>query len=154
MAADALIVAEPGAHYARRSPLVADCSVIAALVFNETERDTARSMLSSHDIHVSNLMAHEIANVAVKKARSGFEEIASQAMDLYADFRLTRYEVEINDQWLLAGRRELSAYDAAYLWLAGVLGAPLATFDRKLEQAARRYLDGSLERISQAHPNH
>jgi len=140
MAADALIVAEPGAHYARCSPLVADCSVIAALVFNEAERDTARDILASNDIHVPNLMDHEIANVALKKARSGFEEMASQALDLYAAFRLTRYEVEINDQWLLAMRYELSAYDAAYLWLAGVLGAPLATFDRKLGQAAGRHL--------------
>jgi len=40
----------------------------------------------------------------------------------------------------LAMRYELSAYDAAYLWLAGVLGAPLATFDRKLGQAAGRHL--------------
>ena len=27
---------------------------------------------------------------------------------------------------------DLSAYDAAYLWLAAELKAPLATFDRKL----------------------
>lgn len=140
MAADSLIVAEPGTRYARRLPLVADCSVIAALVFNEPERDTARSILAGHDIHVPNLMDYEIANVAVKKARGGFEEIAGQALDLYADFRLTRYEVEVNHQWQLAMRHELSAYDAAYLWLAAALGAPLATFDRKLGQAARRHL--------------
>lgn len=135
-----LIVAEPGARYARRSPLVADCSVIAALVFNETERDTARGILAGHDVHVPNLIDYEIANVAVKKARGGFEELASQALNLYADFRLTRHEVEVSNQWQLAMRHELSAYDAAYLWLAAALGAPLATFDRKLGQAAQRYL--------------
>ena len=140
MVADTLIVAEPGARYARHSPLVADCSVIAALVFNEPERDTAGRILAGHDIHVPNLIDYEIANVAVKKARSGFGENAGQALDLYADFRLTRYEVEVSDQWHLAMRHELSAYDAAYLSLAETLGVPLATFDRKLGEAARRHL--------------
>ena len=38
----------------------------------------------------------------------------------------------------------LSAYDAAYLWLAAELKAPLATFDAKLGKAAQRHL-GQLE---------
>jgi len=69
MTAEVLIVAKPGAHCARRMPLVADCSVIAALLFNETERDAAQSILTGHDLHAPNLIDHEIANVAVKKAR-------------------------------------------------------------------------------------
>ena len=140
MAVDGLIVAEPGGAYTRRPPLVADCSVIAALVFNETEREQARSTLAGHDIHVPNLIDYEIANVAVKKARHGFEELASQALNLYADFRLTRYEVEVNEQWQVAMKHDLSAYDAAYLWLAGALGVPLATFDQKLGEAAQTSL--------------
>ncbi|MFN2334106.1 MAG: type II toxin-antitoxin system VapC family toxin [Wenzhouxiangellaceae bacterium] len=135
-----MIVAEPGAAYARRSPLVADCSVIAALVFNEAERDSARKILGGHDVHVPTLIDYEIANVAVKKARHGFEELASQALNLYADFRLTRYELEVNDQWRVAMKHDLSAYDAAYLWLAGALGVPLATFDQKLGRAAQKSL--------------
>lgn len=140
MAADEPIVAEPGARYARRSPLVADCSVIAALVFNEPERDAARGVLADHEVHVPGLVDYEIASVAVKKSRGGYPSVASRALDLFADFRLTRYEVEAGEQWELAMRYELSAYDAAYLWLAEKLGAPLATFDRKLGQAARRHL--------------
>jgi predicted nucleic acid-binding protein len=35
---------------------------------------------------------------------------------------------------------KLSAYDAAYLWLAAELKAPLATFDEKLAKAATLHL--------------
>jgi predicted nucleic acid-binding protein len=139
MAAEGLIIAEPGARYSRRAPLVADCSVIAALLFNEAERDAARDILAGHEIHVPDLIDHEIANVAVKKARHGFGEIASLALDLFVDLRLTRHAVEVKDQWALAMRHDLSAYDAAYLWLAENLSAPLATFDQKLGISARRH---------------
>jgi predicted nucleic acid-binding protein len=36
---------------------------------------------------------------------------------------------------------KLSAYDAAYLWLAVELKAPLATFDTRLGNAARSHLE-------------
>ncbi|MDP3414253.1 MAG: type II toxin-antitoxin system VapC family toxin, partial [Polaromonas sp.] len=42
----------------------------------------------------------------------------------------------------LAMRYGLSAYDAAYLWLAADLKCPLATFDDKLAAAARTHLAG------------
>ena len=44
----------------------------------------------------------------------------------------------------LALRYDLSTYDAAYLWLAAGLKAPLATLDRRLGEAAQRHLQ-SLE---------
>ena len=40
----------------------------------------------------------------------------------------------------LAMHYRLSAYDAAYLWLAAELKAPLATFDDKLAAAAKTHL--------------
>jgi predicted nucleic acid-binding protein len=48
----------------------------------------------------------------------------------------------VQAQYALAMRYRLSAYDAAYLWLAGALQAPLAT-DAKLAGAARDYLAGT-----------
>ena len=42
----------------------------------------------------------------------------------------------------LAQRYKLTAYDAAYLWLAERLEAPLATFDAALARAAREHLEG------------
>jgi len=40
----------------------------------------------------------------------------------------------------LAMQYNLSAYDAAYLWLAAELKCPLATFDDKLATAAKIHL--------------
>jgi predicted nucleic acid-binding protein len=40
----------------------------------------------------------------------------------------------------IAERYRLTAYDAAYLCVAEQLGAPLATLDGKLAEAARAYL--------------
>ena len=42
----------------------------------------------------------------------------------------------------LAERYQLSAYDAAYLWLAADLQCPLATLDAKLAEAAQAHLSG------------
>jgi len=42
---------------------------------------------------------------------------------------------------VLANRWSLGACDAAHLWLAAELKAPLATFDQRLAQAARQHLD-------------
>ena len=50
------------------------------------------------------------------------------------------HRVDIAAQVALAQRYGLSAYDAAYLWLAAELKAPLATYDQKLGAAARLHL--------------
>jgi len=53
---------------------------------------------------------------------------------------MDRREVQLVVTQALAERYALSGYDAAYLWLAAALKAPLATFDRRLGEAARRHL--------------
>ena len=50
-------------------------------------------------------------------------------------------ETDQHEQFELALRYDLSGYDAAYLWLAAELKAPLATFDKKLA-AAHAHLSG------------
>jgi len=67
-------------------------------------------------------------------------EVARQALIDLAELRLTRCAVDPAAQFGLAQRLNLTAYDAAYLQLALDLGAPLATFDRRLGLAAGKAL--------------
>lgn len=136
----ALIVAEVRGRYAPRPPLVVDCSVIAAVLFDEPNRDVAAETMAGKELFAPELLADELVSVAVRKSRSGLQDVVKQGLDDFAELELTRYRTDLRAQWRLALQYELSAYDAAYLWLAAELGAPLATFDERLGDAARRLL--------------
>ena len=141
----ALFVAEPPALYLARPALVVDCSVLSAVLFEEAMRDEALQRLAGRTLHAPTLIEHEIASVAMKKLAQGWPVKSVQAA--LADFATHALELQRSDvvvQVELAQRYKLSAYDAAYLWLAAELKAPLATFDAKLGKAAQRHL-GALE---------
>ena len=137
----ALYVAEPAAQYMAQLPLVVDCSVIAAVLFDEAERDDALQQLSQRQLWAPRLLDHEIVNVAVRKQRQGLPaSVVQRALADYRQHGVELVETHLEQQFAIAMRYELSAYDAAYLWLAAELRAPLATFDRKLNKASLRHL--------------
>ncbi len=135
-------MAEPKGRYAVRPPMVVDCSILAVVLFDEPERERAAAVLAGHELFAPDLVDHELVSVAVKKARQGMDEVVQQGLVDSTRLRLTRCRVDVSSQWRLALQYDLTAYDAAYLWLAEELHAPLATFDRRLGAAARRHLGG------------
>lgn len=136
-----LHVAEPPAEFRVQSPLVVDCSLLAAVLFQEPERDRAEARMAEHALFAPVLLDFEIVNVALKKIRCGqSEESVIAALDLFADSDIVRLEIDAAALLPLAQRYRLTAYDAAYLWLAAELKAPLATFDARLGEAARVHL--------------
>ena len=141
-AADALIVAEPVGRYVPQTTLVVDCSVVAAYVFQEPERLVAGELMAGHELSAPNLLSHEMVSVAVKKAGGGLKDVAIQGLADFSEMPIGSYCVNSAAQWRLALQYKLSAYDAAYLWLAAELNAYLATFDRSLGEAAKRHLQG------------
>jgi predicted nucleic acid-binding protein len=137
-----LYVAEPSAVYLARPALVVDCSLLAALLFNEPERPAAEQRMAGHALHAPKLLNHEITQVALTKVRRGAP--ASITLEGLRDYQVQAIELHDTDpigQFELGQRYGLSAYDAAYLLLAVRLQAPLATFDRKLNDAATVYFN-------------
>lgn len=136
-----VFVSEPAARYLARLPVVVDSSLICAVLFDEPQRDEARALLDGRQLVAPRLLDYEIVNVAVKKQRRGLPAATAQrALADYVAQRIELVNIELAAQFALAERYQLSAYDASYLWLAGELKTPLATFDRKLSEAAQRHL--------------
>ena len=137
----ALFVAEPPAHYLVLPPLVVDCSVLSSAIFDEPSRDAALDRLKGKTLHAPYLLEHELVSVALKKQRLGWnaESIALALAD-QSQLNIALHGTDVEAQHALALRYKLSAYDAAYLWLAAELKAPLATFDEKLARAASAHL--------------
>ena len=137
-----LYVAEPPAHYRARPPVVLDCSALAGLLFHEEWRDLAAEKIHGCTLHAPFLLQTEIASVALKKHRKGFADLVTDALAQYAELDRNLHQVEPHEALALALRYQLSACDAAYLWLAAELKAPLATFDEQLGRAAQGHLAG------------
>lgn len=135
-----LIVAEPPMAYRVSPPIVIDCNMICAVLFQEAERAQAEARLAGRQLNAPSLLDYEVASVAQKKAQQGGAVLVGHALARYVALPIRLHAVGPRDVVALAQRYTLSAYDAAYLWLAATLKAPLATFDRKLGEAARRHL--------------
>jgi predicted nucleic acid-binding protein len=137
-----LHVAEPPAAYARRPRIVADATVLAAAVFGEEEQSAAVALLRGRALTAPHLVDYEITNVALKKLRRERlpEGAVTAALEAFVALAIERHAVDPAPVLALAQRYGLTAYDAAYLWLAERLEAPLATFDTVLARAAHEHL--------------
>lgn len=135
-----LFVAEPLKTYSGLPPIVVDCSLLAAILFDEPSKDEALEVLSGKSLHVPYLIDHEIISVAVKKAEANAGDAVERGLNSFRKLRLDRHKIDHQSQFELALSQKLSAYDAAYLQLAVALNAPLATYDRVLAAAARNVL--------------
>ena len=138
--ARALYIAEPPAADLARPPLVVDCSLISGLVFNEHWQVLASERIVNRALHAPFLLQAEMASVAVKKSRQAQQQIAQEGMVLFQSMDISLHPLRALEVVALALRYQLSGYDAAYLWLAAELNAPLATFDEKLAAAAQTHL--------------
>lgn len=70
-----LHVAEPPPGWWGRPPLVVDCGVLVAFLFQEPQREKALRSMSGKTLHAPCLLDSEVASVAVKKVRGGTSQI-------------------------------------------------------------------------------
>ncbi len=94
-------------------------------------------LVEGESFHVPHLFDLEIIQVLRRYVHHHIlsNHRATQAMDDYLDFPLTRYPHQplLSRIWEL--REHVTAYDAAYVSLAEVLNIPLITCDEKLATA-------------------
>ncbi|MBN9983873.1 type II toxin-antitoxin system VapC family toxin [Rhizobium laguerreae] len=122
-------------------PFVVDASVAAAWLLADEESRTAEealSFLETEDALVPDLFWHEMRNILLTAER---RKLISNDL-LACLMRLTSLPLRTvsSEDHLpilrLAGKYQLSAYDAAYLALAVAENVSLATLDAGLERAA------------------
>ncbi len=70
--------------------------------------------------------------------RGASREAVVAGLEIFAGMRVVLHEPDALAVFRLAIRSGLTAYDAAYLWLARSLSGDLVTLDAKLGRAAAR----------------
>lgn len=119
--------------------IVVDASVlVAALADDDADGDRARAELQAAGaLAAPELIDLEVTSVLRRAVAAGrlADRRARQALDDLAALPLTRapHLALVDRVWQL--RANVTAYDAAYVALAEILGAPLLTADARLAHA-------------------
>ena len=125
---------------------VVDASVAARFVLDEELDDEAKSILEGfvegeYNLLAPTLLNYEVGN-ALRTAASRKEisvEESEVSYEAFLGFKIDVDNMEIDDYLgalALSSRRNISVYDAAYIWLSKKLAAPLVTADAKQMEAA------------------
>ena len=117
--------------------IVIDASALIAVVFGEPEGDAVRDLCHGAQLLAPQLLDYEVANICLVKQRR-YPDIADKLARQFSAFQLLALErlpVQIGEVHLLATQTSLTAYDAAYLWLALQQNCPLITLDSALSKA-------------------
>lgn len=118
-----------------------DASALIELVLGTTAGLAIADELddAEESVHVPHLADVEVPNVLRRLVMDGVvsEALAREALSDFQDLDLSRHAHEplLDRVWAL--RKNVSAYDAAYLALAEVLGATLLTCDRRLARTPK-----------------
>lgn len=120
--------------------IVVDASALLETLLRTSAAPAVDRRLFSSDetLHAPHLLDVEVAQVVRRYAATGDigQERGRAALADLADFPLRRYPHDFLLPRVWDLRNNLTAYDAVYVALAEVLGAPLITRDRRLAAAA------------------
>jgi predicted nucleic acid-binding protein len=119
--------------------LVVDTSaVVGVLVGRPRNRGLVERLVGDGDLHAPHLLdvelLHTLRRLVIVGALS--EDRAADARADFADLTVARYGHAAMADRIWELRHNLTAYDATFVGLAELLGAPLATCDARLAGAA------------------
>ena len=118
--------------------IVADASAVVEWLIGGPRGNAVAAALEGEDVHAPAHLDVEVAQVTRRMAKDSVITPArgNAMLELLAEapFRRVPLAPLLPRVWAL--RKDLTAYDAAYVALAEALGAPLLTFDRKIPAAA------------------
>ena len=120
---------------------VIDTSALAAAVFGEPDAEEVASRLDGAERVVAPaLIWFELANTCWKKIRRHPEqrEWLLERFERAGELPIQTLDINYRAAIELATDTGLTAYDAAYLWLARDLDADLVTLDKRLAATARK----------------
>ena len=116
--------------------IVIDASALIEILLNTpaSAKVIERVFGRTDTLHAPHLLDLEVAQVLRRYTLSGEMSVerSEQALEDLADLPLNRYPHDIFLRRIWSLRRNLTAYDAAYLALAEALDAPLITRDAAL----------------------
>jgi predicted nucleic acid-binding protein len=119
---------------------VVDASALGAMVFGEPEAQAIAGRFKGASLAAPSLLWLEMVNLCLKKMKKypRQSDAMRKAFDLALHLPIRTYDTDPSQVLDLALDRGLTSYDAAYLWLAEILGAELVTLDAKLLKEAMR----------------
>jgi len=120
--------------------VVVDASVFGALVFSESRSREAADLLAEATLISPGLVRYEMANIGRTKIMRNPESgaLITRAFRRWLELPVRLVTPDFGGVLSLAVAEQLSAYDAAYVYVAAALGAPLLTFDEQLGATWRR----------------
>jgi predicted nucleic acid-binding protein len=110
-----------------------------ALVDDGRDGEMARSRIGRDgDLHAPHIVDLEVASQLRRAVSAGALDArrAEAGVDDLGALRITRYSHTIFLKRVWELRDNVTAYDAAYVALAEVLGVPLVTADKRLSRAS------------------
>lgn len=118
---------------------VLDASAAAAVLFGEPEGAAVAADVADAALAAPTLLRYELANVAAKKRQQqpAMADRLDRALDLFDELTIDEVDVPLGALVGVAAELHVTAYDAAYAWLARELHADLVTLDRKLAAAVK-----------------
>lgn len=120
--------------------LVADASVLAAIVFGEPLAGHASALLRDAELYEPSLLPYELASIARTKILRYPDQRDLLLRALKVGLSIDMHVIEVDQEAVirLALATGLTTYDATYLYLARSLNVPVVTFDHQLQAASQQ----------------